>query len=101
MNESGTPLLVIPNPDAGRGHAYFPRKDVAAQIRFPARRMLREESQRSIRAARKKKWAEFRLAKESTSGKPHATKAARIAGTLTMARNELWEIAQRPLGIPL
>jgi hypothetical protein len=24
LKESGTPLLVIPNPDAGRGHAYFP-----------------------------------------------------------------------------
>lgn len=34
LNESGTPLLAIPNPDAGRGHAYFLRKDVAAQVRL-------------------------------------------------------------------
>jgi hypothetical protein len=68
LDESGTPLLAIPNPDAGRGHAYFLRKDVAAQIRLPTRRKLREESQRRMKAARKKKWAEYRLAKEIASG---------------------------------
>ena len=70
LNESGTPLLAIPNPDAGRGHAYFLRKDIAAQIQFPSRRKLREESQRRMKAARKKKWADYRLAQESASGKP-------------------------------
>jgi hypothetical protein len=44
LKESGTALLAIQNPDAGRGHAYFLRKDVAAQIQLPTRRMLREES---------------------------------------------------------
>jgi hypothetical protein len=70
LNESGTPLLAIPSPDAGRGHVYFLRKDVAAQIRFPSRRMLREESQCRMKAARKQKWADYRLAKETASGKP-------------------------------
>jgi len=49
LKESDTPLLAIPNPDAGRGHAYFLRKKVAAEIRLPTRRMLREESQRASR----------------------------------------------------
>jgi hypothetical protein len=40
LNESGTPLLAIPNPDAGRGRAYFLRKDVAAQIQLPTRRKM-------------------------------------------------------------
>ena len=70
LKESDTPLLAIPNPDAGRGHAYFLRKKVAAEIRLPTRRMLREESQRRIKAARQKKWAEYRLTKETASGRP-------------------------------
>ena len=70
LKESGMPLLAIPNPDAGRGHAYFLRKNVGAQIRLPTRRKLREESQRRMKAARKEKWAEYRLAKEIASGKP-------------------------------
>ena len=70
LKESGTPLLAIPNPDEGRGHAYFLHKDVAAELRLPTRSMLREESQRRIKAARKQKWAEFRLAKESAPGRP-------------------------------
>jgi hypothetical protein len=32
--------------------------------------MLREESQRRLKAARQKKWAEYRLAKEAASGRP-------------------------------
>jgi hypothetical protein len=70
LKESGTPLLAIPDPDPGRGHAYLLRKDVAVQIRLPTRRMLREESQRRMKADRKRKWAEYRLARESASGKP-------------------------------
>ena len=42
LKESGTPLLAIPMPDAGKEHAFFLRKDVAAQIQLPSRRMLRE-----------------------------------------------------------
>jgi hypothetical protein len=32
--------------------------------------MLREDAQRRIKDARKKKWAEYRLARETSSGKP-------------------------------
>ena len=59
----------LANPDAGTGHAYFLCKAVAAQMRIPTSRKLREESQRRMKAARKKKWAEYRLAKEIASGK--------------------------------
>ena len=69
LKESGTPLLAIPLPYDGR-FAFFLRKDVAAQVQFPSRRMLREEAERRSQAARKKKWAEYRLAKEAASGKP-------------------------------
>src|SRR5262249_51134988 len=70
LKESGTPLLSIPNPDPGRGRAFFLPKDVAAQITLPSPRMLREESQRRIKAARQKKWAEYKLAKETALGRP-------------------------------
>jgi hypothetical protein len=70
LKESGTPLLAIPIPDGGREHAFFLRKDVAAQIQLPSRRMLREEAERRIKDARKKKWAEYRLARETSSDKP-------------------------------
>jgi len=70
LKESGTPLLAIPNPDVERGHAFFLRKDVAVQIKLPSRRMLREEAQSRMKADRKKKWAEYRQARESAEGKP-------------------------------
>ena len=70
LKESGTPLLAIPIPDSGKYHAFFLRKDVAAQIQIPSRRMLREQAQRRIEAARKKKWAEYRPARETALGKP-------------------------------
>jgi hypothetical protein len=70
LKESGTPLLAIPIPDAGKGHAFFLRKDVAAQIELPSRGMLREQAQRRIEAAQKKKWEEYRLARETALGKP-------------------------------
>ena len=62
--------LTIPIPDGGRGHAFFLLKDVASHIQLPSRRMLREESRRRLKAARKKKWAEYRQAKETALGKP-------------------------------
>jgi hypothetical protein len=37
---------------------------------MPGRRMLREEAQCRTKATRKKKWAEYRQAKEATLGKP-------------------------------
>jgi hypothetical protein len=70
LHESGTPLLAIPIPDAGKGYAFFLRKDVAAHIRLPSRGMLREAGQRRIVAARKKRWAEYRQAREAALGKP-------------------------------
>ena len=70
LKESGTQLLGIPLPDPGNYYAFFLRKDVAAQIRLPSRRMLREEARRRIKAARKKKWAEYRQARETALGKP-------------------------------
>jgi hypothetical protein len=42
LRESGTPLLAIPIPDAGRGPAFFLDKDIAAQVEFPSRETLRE-----------------------------------------------------------
>jgi hypothetical protein len=38
LKESGTPLLAIPIPHAGKGFAFFLSKDVAAQINFQAKR---------------------------------------------------------------
>jgi hypothetical protein len=70
LKESGTPLLAIPIPDAGKYYAFFLHKDIAGQIQIPSRRMLRELAQRRIVAARKKKWAEYRQAKETALGKP-------------------------------
>ena len=55
---------------AGSGHAFFLRRDVAAQLQLPSRRMLRERVRRRIKANRKKKWAEYRQAKETALGKP-------------------------------
>ena len=37
LKESGTPLLEISIPAAGREHAFFLCKDVAAQIQIPSR----------------------------------------------------------------
>jgi hypothetical protein len=70
LGESGTPLLAIPIPDAGKGHVSFLQKDVAARIQLPSREMLREAAQRRIVAARKKQWAEYRQAREAALGKP-------------------------------
>jgi hypothetical protein len=52
------------------GVTHFSSLDVAAQIRLPSRQMLREQAERRIKADRKKRWADYRLAKEAASGKP-------------------------------
>jgi hypothetical protein len=70
LKESGTPLLAIPIPDAGKDRAFFLRKEVAVQIQMPSRRMLREAALRRIVATRKEKWVEYRQAKETTLGRP-------------------------------
>ena len=70
LRESGTPLLAIPIPEPGKGHASFLQKDVAARIQLPSRKMLREAAQRRIVDARKKQWAEYRQAREAALGKP-------------------------------
>ena len=70
LRESGTPLLAIPLAEAGKGYAFFLRKDVAARTPLPSRRMLRKLAQLRIKAYRKKIWAERRLAKEKALGRP-------------------------------
>ena len=70
LKESGTPLLGIPLPDPGDYYAFFLRKDVAAQIRLPSSRRLKEEARCRIKAARTKRWVECRRAKETALGKP-------------------------------
>lgn len=70
LNESGTPLLAIPIPDAGKGRAFFLQQDVVVPIQLPSRGMLREAAQRRIVAARKKQWAEYRQAREAALGRP-------------------------------
>jgi hypothetical protein len=46
LKEAGTPLLAIPIP-AGRGHTFFLRKDVAARMQLPSRRVLKEQAQQT------------------------------------------------------
>jgi len=70
LRESRIPLLQIPIPDAGKGHAFFLCKDVAAQLQIPSNRMLKQQAQRRIKIYRKKRWAEYRQAKEIALGKP-------------------------------
>lgn len=70
LKESGTPLLAVSDPDHGRGHAFLLRKDVAARLQLPTREMLREAAQRRIEAARKRKWAEYKLTRETASERP-------------------------------
>jgi hypothetical protein len=55
LRNLGTPLLAIPIPDAGKRHAFFLRNDLAAQIQFPSRRMLKAHAQPPIGANRKKR----------------------------------------------
>jgi hypothetical protein len=66
LKESGAPLLAIPILGAAKYYAFFLRKDVAAQIQIPSRRTLEEEALHRIVAARKKKRAEYRRAKETS-----------------------------------
>jgi hypothetical protein len=70
LKQSGTPLLPIPLPDAGRGHAFFLRRDIADRVQLPTRAMLRDQGQRNLKAKRKERWAEYRRAKETAMGKP-------------------------------
>jgi hypothetical protein len=87
LKELGTPLLAVPIPDAGKEHAFFLRKEVAAQIQLPSRTLLREEAERRIKDAReKKKLAEYRLARETSSGKPMRRQRRRIVGQSSIAR---------------
>jgi len=65
LRESGAPLLAIALPDAGKGHAFFLPRDVAAEIQVPTRRMLKEQAQRRIKAARKRRWLAYKLTREN------------------------------------
>jgi hypothetical protein len=64
-DDTKSPLL-----DAGKGHAFFLRKDVVAQIQIPSRRMLREAARSRTVAAKKQRWAKIRQGKETALGKP-------------------------------
>jgi hypothetical protein len=86
LKESGTQLLAIPLPATGRGYTFFLRKDLAAQIQLPSRGMLKEQAWRRIKADRKKRWAEHRLAKEAALGKPMRRQLRRIIGHSSIAR---------------
>jgi len=70
LSELGTPLLSVPLPEKGTRHASFLRRDVVSHIRIPTPKALREAAEIRIVAERKKRWAEFRLAKEAALGKP-------------------------------
>jgi hypothetical protein len=95
LKESGTPLLAIPIP-SGRGHTFFLRKDVAAQMQFPSRRMLKEHAQHRIKADRKKRWAEDRLAKETASDKPMRRQARVIGEHSSLASSCLYGCFSKP-----
>jgi len=69
LKDSGISLLAISRPASERGHTFFLPKDVAARIQLPSQGVLREQAQRRVKADRKKRWAEYRLAKEASSGK--------------------------------
>lgn len=70
LTESGIPLLAIPIPAARKGQAIFLTRDVVAQMQVPSRESLSKHVQRRIRAERKKRWADHRLARDSATGKP-------------------------------
>ena len=89
LKELGTPLLAIPIPDSGKGHAFFLHKDVAAQIQLPSRRMLREQAQRRIEAAHKKKWEEYRAGREPPWVSPCDEPGRIVVAAPEMARNEV------------
>lgn len=68
LKESGTPLLAVPLLDGG--HAFFLRREIAAQTQLPSRRMLRKRAQLRLKDYRKNDWAKHRLAKEKALGRP-------------------------------
>ena len=68
LRESGTPLLAIPLAEAGRGHAFFLGKDVAARMQLPTRSMLRKQAQLRIKDS-KTRWEKNRRAKEIALGR--------------------------------
>jgi hypothetical protein len=63
LRESGIPLLAIPMPVCRGGYAFFLSKDVAAQMQLPSREFLNQHAQRRSQVERKRRWAEYRLAK--------------------------------------
>jgi len=70
LREGGTPLLSVPLPEKGTRHASFLRRDVASHIQIPSPKALKEAADVRIVAERKKRWAQFRLAKEAALDKP-------------------------------
>lgn len=70
LKERGTPLLSVPLPEKGTRHASFHRRDVACQIQIPGPKALREAAELRILADRKKRWVEYRSAREAALGRP-------------------------------
>jgi hypothetical protein len=70
LSERGTPILSVPLPEKGTRHASFLRRGVASHIQIPSPKALKEAADVRIVAERKKRWAQFRLAKEAALGKP-------------------------------
>jgi hypothetical protein len=61
-------------------------KTASVDKQLPSRRMLREESRRRLKAARQRRWAEYRVARETSSGKPMRRQRRRIVGHPSIAR---------------
>ena len=70
LSERGAPLLSVPLPEKGTRHAWFLRRDVVCHIQIPTPKALKEAAEIRIVAERKKRWVQFRLAKEAALGKP-------------------------------
>jgi hypothetical protein len=62
---------------------------LAAQMQLPRRGFLNEYAELRIAAERKKRWAEYRLAKETASGKSMRRQLRRIVGQSSTARRPI------------
>jgi hypothetical protein len=90
LRGSGTPLLAIPWPDAGKSHAFFLRKDIAARTQLPSRGMLRKLGQLRIKAYKRKRWEQYRLAKETALGRPLRRVRVKHRQTPRRQRGSTW-----------
>jgi hypothetical protein len=81
LRESDTPLLTIPIVDAGRGQAVFLRRDVAAQMQLPSRKMLREQALRRIEGRPKAAVGRVQAIQGDRPGQINATSASETSLT--------------------